>query len=89
MMVQNHARESGWPREAWQSLEVRFSGTPDASGFHGYRIVAWRANGDFEVVRDQEYGFGSAEPNPAARRMATRIHQTAKFLINQKMRGGL
>lgn len=87
MMVQNHARGSGWPVDAWRSLNVVYQPKPDDTGFYGYKIAYWRAEGDIDVVRSEEYGFNGREPNPACRRMATRLKDTAKFLLAQKLRG--
>ena len=86
LMVQNYARDNGWPREAWTALKVDFQDAPDATGWRGYSVKYWRQPGEHDIVRESEFGFGAEQaPIPVGRKMATRLPQTAAYLINRRL----
>jgi len=84
VMVQNHARMSGWNRQAWEMMNVEYDPVPDESGSKGFRIVAWAADGDFSPYRNAEYGFNGVEPNPAMRRMNTRLPEMLNYSLEKR-----
>ncbi len=84
VMVQNHARMSGWNREAWEMLNVEYDPVVDDSGTKGFRINVWSPNGDFSAYRNAEYGFDGQNPNPAVRRMTTRLPENINYALEKR-----
>ena len=83
-MLQIHAERSGWPLDAARSVFVEYEPAPSPA----YAIKYYRPTGDLDAVRSYEYGFNGQEPNPVVRKMATRMAETADFLLAQRLSGG-
>lgn len=86
-----HAVESGWDKDLTSHLFITYADKQDRQGPKGWRIeIAQAADGVYEKIRDEEYGFGAgSEPNPVMRRIVNRLPRMVAATSAEYLRGRL